>query len=35
MGVLWSRSRSLLLVALVHGAIDALPATAEFVHIWG
>lgn len=35
MGVLWSRSRSLLLVALVHGAIDALPATAEFVRIWG
>lgn len=35
MGVLWSRSRSLLLVALVHGAIDALPATSEFVRIWG
>lgn len=35
MGVLWSRSRSLLLVAMVHGAIDALPATAEFVRIWG
>ena len=35
MGVLWSRSRSLLLVALVHGAIDALPTTSEFVRIWG
>lgn len=34
MGFLWSRSRSLLLVALVHGAIDALPATAQFVHTW-
>jgi membrane protease YdiL (CAAX protease family) len=35
LGVLWARSRSLLLVVLVHGAIDALPATPEFVRIWG
>jgi uncharacterized protein len=35
LGVLWQRSRSLLLVVLVHGAIDALPFTAEFVKIWG
>jgi uncharacterized protein len=35
LGLLWARSRSLLLVALVHGAIDALPGTAEFVRIWG
>jgi membrane protease YdiL (CAAX protease family) len=35
LGLLWARSRSLLLVVLVHGAIDALPATAEFVRIWG
>ena len=35
LGLLWARSRSLLLVALVHGAIDALPGTTEFVHIWG
>ncbi len=35
LGVLWMRSRSLLLVVLVHGAIDALPFTAEFVKIWG
>lgn len=35
LGLLWARSRSLLLVALVHGAIDALPNTAEFVRIWG
>ena len=34
LGLLWQRSRSLLLVALVHGAIDALPGTSEFVHIW-
>jgi membrane protease YdiL (CAAX protease family) len=33
-GVLWARSRSLLLVVLIHGAIDTLPFTAEFVHIW-
>lgn len=35
LGLLWERSRSLLLVVLVHGAIDALPNTAEFVGIWG
>ena len=34
LGLLWQRSRSLLLVALVHGAIDALPGTSEFVRIW-
>ena len=34
LGVLWARTRSLLLVVLVHGAIDALPFTAEFVRIW-
>jgi membrane protease YdiL (CAAX protease family) len=33
-GILWARSRSLLLVVLVHGAIDALPFTSEFVKIW-
>jgi membrane protease YdiL (CAAX protease family) len=35
LGLLWARSRSLLLVVLVHGAIDALPNTAEFVRVWG
>ena len=35
MGLLWARSRSLLLIVLVHGAIDALPNTADFVRIWG
>jgi membrane protease YdiL (CAAX protease family) len=34
LGLLWARSRSLLLIILVHGAIDALPNTAELVHIW-
>lgn len=35
MGLLWARSRSLLLVVLVHGSIDALPNTAELVQVWG
>lgn len=35
LGLLWARSRSLLLVVLVHGAIDALPHTAELVTVWG
>jgi membrane protease YdiL (CAAX protease family) len=35
LGLLWARSRSLLLVVLVHGAIDALPHTAEMFQIWG
>lgn len=34
LGLLWARSRSLLLVVLVHGAIDALPNTAELVRNW-
>lgn len=34
LGVLWARSRSLLLVMLVHGAIDALPNTAQLVRSW-
>ena len=35
LGLLWARSRSLLLVVIVHGAIDALPHTAEMARIWG
>ena len=35
LGLLWARSRSLLLIVLVHGAIDALPHTAETFAIWG
>ena len=34
LGLLWARSRSLLLIVLVHGAIDALPNTAQFVRMW-
>jgi len=34
LGLLWARSRSLLLIILVHGAIDALPHTAEMFRIW-
>lgn len=34
LGLLWARSRSLLLVVLVHGAIDALPHAAETFRIW-
>lgn len=32
--VLWARTRSLVLVVLVHGAIDALPHTAEMIGIF-
>jgi membrane protease YdiL (CAAX protease family) len=35
LGLLWVRSRSFLLIVLVHGAIDALPHAAEFARIWG
>ena len=34
-GVLWHRTRSLLLVVIVHGAVDALPFTAELAARWG
>ena len=34
LGILWARTRSLLLIVVVHGAIDALPFTAEFVRLW-
>jgi len=34
-GVIWQRTNSLLLVAVLHGAVNALPFTAEFVNIWG
>jgi len=34
LGILWARSRSLLLVVMVHGAIDALPNTADLVRVW-
>jgi len=34
-GLLWARSRSFLLIVLVHGAIDALPNAADFIRVWG
>jgi len=33
-GILWQRTQSLLLVVLLHGAIDALPFTAEFAQLF-
>ena len=34
-GVLWARTRSLLLVVLLHACVDVLPFTPEFIRIWG
>ncbi|HZZ35336.1 MAG TPA: CPBP family intramembrane glutamic endopeptidase [Caulobacteraceae bacterium] len=34
MGVMWLRTRSLLLVVLLHALIDVLPNTAEFARTW-
>lgn len=34
-GVLWARTRSLVLVVTVHAAIDLLPNLADFVRTWG
>jgi uncharacterized protein len=33
-GVLWARTRSLLLVVLLHACVDLLPFTSEFISIW-
>jgi membrane protease YdiL (CAAX protease family) len=33
-GTLWARTRSLLLVVLLHAAVDVLPNLAEFVRTW-
>ena len=33
-GVLWARTRSLLLVVLLHGWADTVPALAPFVRTW-
>ncbi len=35
MGVLWYRTRSFLLVVLVHGAIDTMPGVQEMIRTWG
>jgi membrane protease YdiL (CAAX protease family) len=34
LGVMWMRTRSLLLVVLLHALIDVLPNTAQFAHTW-
>ena len=33
-GTLWARTRSLLLIVLLHAAVDILPNLAEFVRTW-
>ena len=35
LGILWSRTRNLLLVMLIHAAVDLLPNFDEFAHVWG
>jgi uncharacterized protein len=33
-GTLWARTRSLLLIVLLHAAVDVLPNLSDFVHTW-
>jgi CAAX protease family protein len=33
-GTLWARTRSLLLIVLLHAAVDVLPNLNDFVHTW-
>jgi membrane protease YdiL (CAAX protease family) len=33
-GVLWARTRSLLLIVLLHACVDLLPFTSEFITTW-
>jgi membrane protease YdiL (CAAX protease family) len=33
-GTLWARTRSLLLIVLLHAAVDVLPNIPDFVHTW-
>jgi uncharacterized protein len=33
-GTLWARTRSLLLIVLLHAAVDVLPNLAEFIQTW-
>jgi uncharacterized protein len=33
-GTLWARTRSLLLIVLLHATVDVLPNLAEFVRTW-
>jgi membrane protease YdiL (CAAX protease family) len=34
MGTVWARTRSLLLVVLLHASVDVLPNLPEFLHTW-
>ncbi len=34
LGFIWARTRSLLLVVMIHALIDVLPNTAQFAHTW-
>jgi membrane protease YdiL (CAAX protease family) len=34
LGTAWWRTRSLLLIVLLHGAIDFLPSLSEFITTW-
>lgn len=34
-GLIYARTKSLLLVVLLHGLVDVLPNMAEFIRIWG
>jgi len=34
-GTLWARTRSLLLIVLLHAAVDVLPNLGEFIRNWG
>jgi uncharacterized protein len=33
-GTLWARTRSLLLIVLLHAAVDVLPNLPDFIHTW-
>jgi hypothetical protein len=33
-GTLWARTRSLLLIVLLHAAVDVLPNLHDFVRTW-
>jgi membrane protease YdiL (CAAX protease family) len=35
LGVVWARTRNLLLVVMIHSAVDLLPKVGEIVHVWG
>jgi membrane protease YdiL (CAAX protease family) len=35
MGTLWYRTRSFVLVVLVHGAIDTMPGVKGMINLWG